>query len=248
MSVLHVIRDSPPARSLRLLHTTAASLRDLGWRVAESAFFDGGSADIAAARVWSRDTLHARVRLIVSGHSGTEQILFSELPATTIDDVLPSHTLAGNEVSRRAHVPAPRSRTHASTFREIGGDSFRDTVEQMFDSVDAIRATLRNHDLGVIADDLEDGADANEPRRIETVDLIHPIIVTDSAIWTMSDCIAPKKSVRLLQSAIIGGEHRWIDVVRADSVEAFLAATTKHYERRYKNFGRPAKAARTIKR
>lgn len=239
MSAIHELRDSAPARALRLLHTTAAALRTLGWRVSESAFFDGGIADIAADRVWSRSNLQAHVRLLISGHSGAEQILFSELPAATTDDMLAVHTLIDSGRIRPAVVTPPRSRTHASSFREIGGDSFRVVVEQTFASVEAIRDTLRKHDLEVIADDLD------EETRIDTVDLLHPIIVTDAAIWTMTDRIAPKKSVRLLQSAITGGEHRWIDIVRADSIDAFLAATTKHYESRYKKFGRPAKAART---
>jgi hypothetical protein len=249
MTAIDDIHDSDPARSLALVRTTANSLRNLGWRVSEGTFFDSGTVDIAAERVWSRDALHARVRLVVNCISDVQQVLFSQLPEVGIDEILPSHTLSENAIARTATVPAPRSRAHAATFREIGGNSFRACVEATFDSIDAIRATLRNHDLAVIADDLEDGAEASELEAVHTVDLLHPIIATDATLRTLSVSLTPKKSVRLIQSAIAGGEHRWIDVVQSDAIEEFAATAMKHYETRYKKFGgRGDGALRTARR
>ncbi|HVR41254.1 MAG TPA: hypothetical protein VMU84_19325 [Thermoanaerobaculia bacterium] len=206
------------------IRATATALRDLAWRVKESAFFEGGTVDVAAERAWSRGALIARLRLLVNFHSSSEQLVFSQLPSISADDILPSHSLS----DRAAVVPPPRSRAHASTFREIGGESFRACVERTFASIDAIRATLRNHELAVA----EEGTD------IEAIDLLHPIIVTDAAIRTLGERLAQKTSVRLLQSAIVGGEHRWIDVVHANAIGAFIAAITKHYEARHRKFAK----------
>lgn len=232
MALRDEIRNSPEARALELGRAVAGTFRQLGWTTHEGAAYTSGLADVAATRSWERKNRETRVHLVARG-AFTERVLFSESSRAT-EDVIASHA-AGDLVDFEKLAPAPpppaapHARVHAAAFR--AEEAFRSVANEAFASIDDILRELRAHDLDVVRDDLSAGADEAETlaplsrRR----DLVHVIVVTDAALWTLGDSIKRHPWLRLHRARVIGAEDRWIDVVGTDAVEKYAAAVTRHY-------------------
>lgn len=254
---LEAIRTSPATRSLLLGRAVAATLHREGWSVRKGAAHGAGVADAAAEKSWFRKNLQVRVRLLVRCHHG-ERIVFSrsETRAAVLhrtgERMIPDALLAQAGLDPATIVPIvtplriapPRSRAGAYAFREPreanGSELFRTAADEAFAAPAAIEAEIAAYDADVLMDDLNALADSRA--RAEHVlerltalarhtELLHSIVVTDAALWTVTDeqRIARVSSLRLYRSRVATAECSWIDVVHADAFPAYAASASRHY-------------------
>jgi len=65
----------------------------------------------------------------------------------------------------------------------------------------------------------------------EMINLYHPIVVIDSALWAIKDSKLERiKWCRLEQRTLNGKEDWWCDVVQSDSFQEYVVVLTKHYK------------------
>lgn len=253
------IRNSSWGRSLLLARDVAAGLHTEGWTVREGAAHAAGTADAVAEKSWVSKDLEVRLRLVVRCHHGAERILFSR--SAIRDNVLhvcddppippallaragldPAAILARIPERRTVRVAPPRARAAGYAFREPGGgnEPFRVAAEEVFGAAGAIDAELRAYDADVLADDLDALTDPAEKadHAIRTLtalgrrtELLHGVVVTDAALWTVADehRIARVPLLRLHRSRVASAERTWIDIVQADAFARFAQSATRHY-------------------
>lgn len=235
MTTLEEIRSSPAGRSLALARGVVQTLRAEGWTVREAAAHAAGIADAVAMRIWRRAGLTADVRLIVRCHSDGERVLFSAADAVAepLRSFCFAETRTGDETpTAGARVTPPPTRVRAATFRADDA-SFGTAVDQAFASVSALICDLHDHELEVYHTDADTYAEAGiaYERDVPHVTFVHPIVVTNAALWTLSDPdrLTPRPSLRLHRTRAASGERSWIDIVQADAFTTFAQNTTRHY-------------------
>jgi hypothetical protein len=238
------IRTSAAGRSVAIIRNVTATLRTLGWSVREAAEHSAGTADVAAERNSSRKGVETRVHLVILCHSGS-RVLFSEVERE-VDDSVASYSIADDDLQQKrtlaevlgetsvepvAHRPAiaPRARAHAGSFR--AEDAFPEIAGDAFLSIDAVLHDLFDHDLEVLADDVDAGGDANELlaplTRIRH--LVHAILVTDAPLTLIGDRTTDRDWLRVHRTRVAGAGGRWLDVVGAEGWGKYAGAVTKHY-------------------
>ena len=241
------IRSSPALRSLILGRSVAGTLDREGWAVREGAAHAAGIADAAAEKSWGRKDLQVRVRLLVRCHHGGERLVFSR----GVSRAAVLHRCEGSlEVTANVPAPAPiriappKAGASAYAFRESGEnrgyESFRTAASEAFAAPAAIEAEIAAYDAEVLADDLNALPDAAARAELATerltalarhTEVVHSIVVTDAALWTVTDeqRIARVSSLRLYRSRVTTAECSWIDIVHADAFPAWAASATRHY-------------------
>jgi hypothetical protein len=245
----------PSADGLSLARDASAALASLGWRTARAAVHSGGTADVAAARTWSRGKLSARVRLVIRCDSRPERLLLSSLDDAVAGDRIPSYSFGDDDPAQRRTIGEiiPTDRLHRAAYpRELAvtdrarldalppparGTALRDAVlDEAFTSVDAIRRDLLQFDLDVVRDDLDIDRGAGAETAIQAAlrcDLIYPIVITDADIHALP-ARTRRDWIRIERSALVGGERRWIDVVQAAAFSSYAGALTRHIESAYR--------------
>jgi hypothetical protein len=165
-----------------------------------------------------------------------------------VEDSVASYSIADDDLEQRralaevlgefqmpavAHrgAIAPRAKAHAGSYR--GGDDFAVIADDAFLSIDLVLHDLFDHDLEVLADDLDAGADANEllAPLARRRDLVHAIVVTDAPLTLIGNRIADRDWLRVHRTRVVGAGGGWVDVVGAEGWAKYAGAVTKHYER-----------------
>jgi hypothetical protein len=192
----------PAARRPTLARDAATALAANGWRITHAARYFGGMADVAADRTWSRGRITARVRLVIRCDSRDQRLAFSSLGDWS--DGLPFYSLGDDDPAQRralgklfddsqlhaaayprqtaltepARIDAPRAPARVAAIADAA-------LDEAFASIDAVRHDLLQHDLDVIADDLDIDRDFAAQAAIDAAhrcELIYPIVITDAEL------------------------------------------------------------------
>jgi len=246
------ILTHPTARRPHLAGETASALAALGWRVTYSAHHSAGTADLAAERSWSRGRLTARVRLIIRCDARDERLVFPSLEGDLFDR-LPSYSLGDDDPAQRRalakllddaalHAAAyPRdiavtepARIDALHARRRVAAIHDPALDEAFASIDAVRHDLLQHDLDVIADDLDIDRDVAVESAIDAAhlcELLVPIVITDAELWSL-----PERRrhpwLRAERTSVVGHGRQWIDV--AQDFASYAGALTRHVNAQYR--------------
>jgi len=226
------IRTSVAGRSLDLGRSVAETFRQLDWTAREGAAYMNGLADVAATRAWQRKDGETWVHVVVRCALG-ERVLFSEAKRET-EDIVASYAsgdLMDFENLQPSPPPpaAPPARFHAAAFR--ADDPLPAVINGAFAAIDDLLREIHAFDLDIIRDDIDAGAGESEVldplsnRR----HLVHSIVVTDAALWTLGDNVARHPWLRLHRARVIGADDRWIDVAGIDALEKYAGAITRYY-------------------
>lgn len=236
MTVTDELRNSPPARFLGVVRSTIHALATRGWSVREAAAHSGGIADVVATRRWQRPRLSADVRLILHAHSGGDGVFVSA--TESVAESLPSFCYAeiralDDTLGAPARIAPPSMRVKAATFR-ADDPTFAHVAEAAFSSTAALYDDLFAHEADVYDTDDATYAEAGIARPDATaphVTLLHPIVVTNAKLWVLGDRdrLTSRDAVRLLRTRAASGERKWIDVVHAGAVDAYVESVTRHY-------------------
>lgn len=245
-NVQEEIRNSTAGRSIGIIRDVAPSLRALGWMVREAAEHSAGVVDVAATRISRRKGVETRVHLLIHCHAGS-RVLFSEVERE-VDDSVASYSIADDDLEQRraltevlgefqmpAVAPpatiAPRAKAHAGSYR--GDEAFALIADGAFLSIEIVLNDLFEHDLDVLADDIDAGGNANELLAPLTRrrDLVHVIIVTDAALTLVGDRITDRDWLRIHRTRVAGAGGGWVDVVGAGAFAKYASAVTKQYGR-----------------
>src|SRR5436190_7330269 len=98
------ILTEPAARRISIARNVDTSLAAAGWRTAQAAVHSGGTADVAADRVWSRGKLTARVRLVIRCDSRATRLVLSSMDAPPSGERLPSYSFGDDDRLQRRSI------------------------------------------------------------------------------------------------------------------------------------------------
>lgn len=189
------------------------------------------------------DAHRAQLRLILTqaglGHPEADRIMDRFAEATHPEGRTAIITLLANA------LPAPFYALTAREARGSGNDDKNfvwDATRETFAAINGV--TAENFadladELGFEIAEVVEGADVEDAaferllNAASSVDLYHPVIVTDAKLFELTDDeqLLPLTWARVEQTRLASRERRWIDLVDAEAFPEYAASLSAWYER-----------------
>jgi hypothetical protein len=160
----------------------------------------------------------------------------------------------GKSAVAQLFAPPPKAPVHASSAKDAVGERSGGEKEPLWQAMQVVFAAMNGttrQELGMLLSELHNhltGGGVDVETAVEalengamSLDLFHPIVVTEASLFMLSGtgALKPTRWCRLEHSRI-SSEHRWFDLVSFEGFDGYAAQVTRAYEVFFKRSCTPA--------